>query len=310
MIDAFLEGVRAKQIGRSETALAQLEQLAARQAALRPWCLYLAGILANERDHDPADGERLFRAVLDSQPPPQPDLAARLQLALGMTYWRQGRWLDALSACERASETYATLDDRVGQAKALKLLVIVRCEGFDRGDLGPATLQMALEECRQGLSLLQPVAKSTAEARWLLGTLWNELGAVHRTLGQWQDAIACYQRYREIAQALDHRFGVGLATTNMAESYARQGPEHWASALNLVCRRSADLARGRPSPARDRSAFGPGLSAAHDGRPCAGRGALRRGDRQPGRAAGWHQLRSGPRRLLEHGRRGLCPCPA
>jgi CHAT domain-containing protein/tetratricopeptide (TPR) repeat protein len=231
LIDEFLEGVRLKQLNRSEAAFANLSARASREPTLQPWRQYLAGILANERDHDSAEAERLFLAVLYGQPAPEPDLVARLHLALGMTYWRQGRWADSIAACQHSLSAHAALDDRLGQAKVLKLMVIVRCEGFDAGDLGAETLQDALKACRLALSLLDHVVEQTSETRWLAGTLWNEQGAVHRTLGQWSQAIDCYQRYLVISQALGHRFGVGLAYTNIAESYARQGPDHWVAAL-------------------------------------------------------------------------------
>ena len=125
----------------------------------------------------------------------------------------------------------------MGQAKALKLLVIVRCEGFDRGDLGPATLQMALEECRQGLGLLQPVVRVDGRGALAAAAPCGTSSALSTALlASGKTPSTATNATGRSRQALDHRFGVGLATTNMAESYARQGPEHWASALESVCR--------------------------------------------------------------------------
>ena len=80
LIDAFLEGVRMKRMDHCESILAEFDALAATQPDLQPWGIYLAGILANERDHDPAEAERLFLGVLRNHLP-RLELAARLHLA-------------------------------------------------------------------------------------------------------------------------------------------------------------------------------------------------------------------------------------
>ncbi|MDQ1301635.1 MAG: hypothetical protein QG637_1557, partial [Chloroflexota bacterium] len=235
LISAFLEAIRTRQLGRAADLHLQMGRQAESDAALRPWQRYFQGILANERDHDLAAAERIFQDALDDTPPPEPDLAARLCIALGLTYRRQGRLAECIAACERSLPLYARLDDAIGQAKALKQIVVAYVAGYDQAIFGGEVLPTALAHSQRALELLA-AGPQNAETRWLAGTLWNEIGSLHRNLGDAAQAIAAYQRYLTYSEAADYRQGIGLAAGNLGEVCLNQGPAGWPAARDAFVR--------------------------------------------------------------------------
>ncbi|MCB0254211.1 MAG: tetratricopeptide repeat protein, partial [Anaerolineae bacterium] len=229
LIQNFLDAVRDRKIDRSQVFLAQLGQQAVKDAALVPWHRYFEGILANERDHDLAAAERIFLELLDETASVELELQGRLCLALAVTYRRQNRLEECVAICQRSLPIYTALDDVVGEAKALKQIVIAYVTGFDQAIFGVDVLPAAVELCQRALALLS-AAPATNEIQWLKGTLWNEIGALHRVRQEWELAVEAYQHYRDIHLASGYRFGAGLAEGNLGEIYLKQGEHSWAAA--------------------------------------------------------------------------------
>ncbi len=227
---AFLNAVRARELERCAEVLDELAELAVQEPGLAPWVRYFEGILANERDHDWAAAERIFLGVLADGAGIELGLHARLLLALALTYRREGRLQECIAMCERSLPVYAALDDAVGQAKALKQIVIACTAGYDQSVFGGDIVPQALAYCRRALALLENQPPAT-EITWLQGTLWCEIGALHRIKQEWNDAIAAYQRYMAMSQELHYPFDEGLAAGNLGEVYLQLGPERWPEAL-------------------------------------------------------------------------------
>lgn len=247
LLQPFLDAVRLRQLDRCETILAELRLRTAADPDLAAWTRYFEGILANERDHDLAAAERIFLDLLDDQP--DLELQGRLCLALAVTYRRQNRLQACIAFCRRCETCYAALGDRAGQAKALKQMAIVLATGFDQNQFGAEVLPQIAAACRQALDLLHE-APQTEENRWLAGTLWNEIGALHRAQRQWDEAAAAYQRYLAINETLGHRLGMGVAYGNLGELMVKLGPERWPEAETAFCQ-SLEIARANHDRAQE-----------------------------------------------------------
>jgi tetratricopeptide (TPR) repeat protein len=152
-------------------------------------------------------------------------------LALGRTHDYQGRWTEAIQVYEQSLPVFAQLGRPLDQAKAWKEIAISYRKGFTRGDLGPDALHQAVECCQRALDILEPIADPPPDVAWLKGSLWNTLGLVYRSLGCWEEAIACYRRDMAVCSALDDRRGVGLSYGNLGEVYQRRGRDTWPQAL-------------------------------------------------------------------------------
>jgi len=229
LIEAFFTALNLRDLDQCEAVLSQLQALAREQPAYEPWCAYLRGILANERDHDYAEAERIFNRLLQADL--DPPLRGRVLLALGRTYHYQGRWADAIQAYERNLPIFTELGRSLDQAKIWKEMAISYRKGFTQGDFGPDALQRAVEYCQLALDVLEPVTNPPPDVAWLKGSVWNTLGLTHRSLGRWDEAISCYQQDLAICRLLDDRFGMGLSYGNLAEIYQKRGRDSWPEAL-------------------------------------------------------------------------------
>jgi CHAT domain-containing protein/tetratricopeptide (TPR) repeat protein len=227
LIEAFFAALELRDLDQCEAVLAQLQLLARQQPAYVPWCVYFGGILANERDRDWAEAERVFSRLLQSDL--DRPLRGRVLLALGRTYDYQGRWAEAICAYERSLPIFAELGQPVDEAKVWKQIAISYNNGFTQGDLGLQALRQAIAHCRLALDALEPTTHPPQDVALLEGSVWNTLGLIHRNLGQWNEAISCYQQDLAICSSLDERFGMGLTYGNLGEVYQKRG--NWPQAL-------------------------------------------------------------------------------
>lgn len=223
---AFLAAIARHDIAEAEVIPAQLRALAVREPVGALWADYAQGILANERDYNWAEAERIFINLLLN--PPEPPLHGRVLLALARTYDLQGRWTEAIQTCESSLPLFAALDQPVDQAKAWKQMAISYYGGFTQGDFGAEVLSQAVTYGHSALTALGPLTNDD-DLVSLKGTIWNILGLVQVSLGRWDEALACYQQDLAICQTLDDRYGQGLTYGNLGEVYQKQG--HWLEAL-------------------------------------------------------------------------------
>jgi len=228
-IQAFFEGLNLRKLEQCEAALAELQALARTLPAYGSWCDYFRGILANERDRDWAEAERIFTSLLRQEL--DLPLRGRVLLALGRTCHYLGHWAEAIRAYEASLPVFVELNRPIDQAKSWKEIAISYRRGFTQGDFGPDVLEQAIEYCRLALAILEPMADPPPDVAWLEGSVWNTLGLVYRSLGRWNAAIDCFQHDLAICRSLDDRFGQGLSYGNLGEIYQKLGPGHWPHAL-------------------------------------------------------------------------------
>ncbi len=227
LIDGFFAALKLRDLDQCETVLTRLQALAREQARYRPWRIYLSGILVSERDHDWVQAERIFNSVLQADP--EPALEGRALMALGNVCKYQGGWQRAVRAYKDALALFEQLNRPIDQVKSWKQIAIAYRRGYTRGDFPPEVLEQAVAHCRMALDVLESTPDPALD--WLKGSVWNTLGLLHRDLGDWDEAIACYQRDLSICRALDDRFGMGLSYGNLGEVYQRRGQETCSKAL-------------------------------------------------------------------------------
>jgi CHAT domain-containing protein len=86
-----------------------------------------------------------------------------------------------------------------------------------------------MAHCRLALDSLETTTDPPRDVALLKGSVWNTMGLIHRNLGQWNEAISCYQQDLAICSSLDECFGMGLSYGNLGEVYQKCG--NWAEAL-------------------------------------------------------------------------------
>ncbi len=227
LIASFFDALRLRHLEECQALLETLKVLADQQPALQPWHAYLQGILAFEIQHDWAEAERIFTRLLQAEL--EPALRGRILYALGRSLDVQGRWQEAIAAFEQNLSMATELGQTVEKAKAWKHIAISYRKGFIRGDFGPEVLQAAIAYCQSALQVLEPILDPAPDIAWLQGSVWNTLGLIHVSLGQWDEAIACYHQDLAICRALHDRHGMGLTYGNLGEVYQKRG--NWPDAL-------------------------------------------------------------------------------
>ena len=151
---------------------------------------------------------------------------ATVHLNLGITARRQGRYADALAGGEKARELYGTIDDHLGQARALNNI------GWCYLTLGEH--RRALDYCRRSVAVHEAAGNRMGAAH-----SWDSVGMAHfrlalageaTSLGELDEALACYRR----------------ALASFRDQHDRQ-----YEAIVLGHIGDAEQAADRPRPARD-----------------------------------------------------------
>ncbi len=229
LIRDFFTALTLRNLEQCQVVLTQLRKLSHEQPTYKHWCTYFGGILISEQEHDWAKAEYIFAHLL------QADLdlllRSRVLMALGKIHKYQGRWEEAIHDYQAALPLFAESNSPIDQAKAWKQIAISYCQGFTHGDFGPQALEQAIVHCQLALDVLEPITNPPPEVAWLKGSVWNTLGLIHRSLGQWDEAISCYRQDLEICRSLNDRFGTGLSYGNLGEIYQKRGRDYWPAAL-------------------------------------------------------------------------------
>lgn len=216
-IGAFFAALERRELALCRTQVAHLQ----RELANRDWATYLTGILAFEADHDFAEAERIFTALINNDL--EPSLLGRILIALGRTYDVQGQWTAAIAIYERAVALFATLQQPLEQVKIWKNMAATYQKGFAQGDLESAVLPIALAYCQQALAVIAAIDASLPSVRWLENSLWNTLGALHLSLAQWNEALVAYERGMALVRQLADHYAIGIYYLNFGEVYQAQG---------------------------------------------------------------------------------------
>ena len=108
IIDAFFDALRLRDLDQCEAYLDSLEKLSHQQSSLKPWRVYIEGVLAFEAYRDWAKSERIFTEL--AQMDMELTLQGRVWHALGRSLDIQGRWAEAISAFEQSLAISAQLE--------------------------------------------------------------------------------------------------------------------------------------------------------------------------------------------------------
>lgn len=240
LIDDFFAALAVHKFAACEHALAELRAAAGARAGLVAWADYLTGALVNERDHDWASAERIFRDLLRRDLPAP--LRGRVLLGLGWAYDYQGRWTEAIDAFTQSLALFSQLGLPVEQAKVWKDIAQCQYMGFLQGAFPAEVLHDAAANGRRALAAL---ADQAAEP-WLTGAIWNALGLVYGCLGQWDAALDGFRQHLAMCELEDDQEGIGISYLNIGEIYHQRGPATWPQALEAYTQALAIL-RAIPS---------------------------------------------------------------
>lgn len=235
LIDAFFQALNLKHLEQCQAQIEALRRVSENEPPYRAWCSYLTGVLVNERDRDWAEGERIFRALLETGL--APDLRGRVLIALGRTYDYQGRWREALDIYQQCLTHFDQPDHALDRAIIWRNMAITLNKTFIRGELDRDTLPQAVTYSRQALLTLEaleiapPAAAPLETIHWNLSATWSTLGLIYQNLGQWSEAAHCHQRDIALGQSLDDLYGVAAAQHNLGEVLQQQGPDRAPEAL-------------------------------------------------------------------------------
>ncbi|MFN8499541.1 MAG: CHAT domain-containing tetratricopeptide repeat protein [Anaerolineae bacterium] len=229
LVGELLAALARRQWDEFEGRWPHLVALAEAQPTVRAAMRYFEGVLANERDRDPARAERIFRQLLTTDLTPR--WRSRVLLALGRTYDYQSRWDDAVSAYFACLPILADLGLPVEQAKAWKNIAIAYLKGFEHGDLGVEVLDPAAQYCRLALDTLGALPNPAEDDLALLSSVWHELGTVYTRRQAWNDAITCFEHEIALCQQINDPLGIGLAQVNLGEVYHERSRTDWPQAL-------------------------------------------------------------------------------
>ena len=230
LIDTFFDDLSRMQLDRCSEHLQQLETLANHDLTLQDWCLYLKGILSNERDRNWVNSERIFRTLLDREL--DPDLQGRVLIALGRTHDYQGHWREALKVYEQCLTTFDGPDQVVDRAIIWRNMAISIEKGFLLQVFDQTELMQGVQYCKNALSVLQSIrtADSPEKVTWNIAATWNTLGVIYRDLVDWTQAASCYEQFIALAHQLNSAYNIGMGHNNLGEVFQQQGPEKWPEA--------------------------------------------------------------------------------
>lgn len=189
----------------------------------RQWLAYFQAILCVESAPPRWDqAEKLLLPLLAATD--ETALLGRVLLELGINADMQGDCALAAEYDCRSLVLFEQLGDTLYQAKILKNLGIAYRRGYELGQFGTDALDQALACQRRSLQLCPP-----GEA-WLASTIRQALGAIHKALGQYDEALAHYTAKADFCREHGHRYSLALTLNNLGEVYQLQG--NWAAAVS------------------------------------------------------------------------------
>ena len=199
--------------------VAQTRDLPLQSPPARQWRAYFAAVAEFKRDrYDRA--REAFDALL-SEPALALAVRARATNARAVVCRLSGQPEEALAGYGESLALWRELEDTHYEAMVLMNMGILAYELRDYPAAG--------ERLRQAERLFQEAGPGSAG--WL-AAVHNELGLLHRDLGQWQEALAYFERFRAARQAAGVAEDVALARLNMGEILLFQGrPEPARAAL-------------------------------------------------------------------------------
>ncbi|MFZ2359349.1 MAG: CHAT domain-containing protein [Anaerolineae bacterium] len=236
LIEAFYRayndtsGSQQQRLGRCQQIVEALRDCGKADGAYLAWSLLFDGILANERERDWGQGERLMRAALAASQGRDRLLEARACLALAVTCHTLDRWSEAIAFGRQALDALAGLDKPIDEASAWTNMAIACSMGYTAGAFDARRLVEGIGYCQQALAVLE-TAPADRERASLEAFAYNTLGSLDYWAGRWHDALAAYQHHFTICQEAGYVCRAGISLGNQGEVYEQLGPDYYPQAL-------------------------------------------------------------------------------
>ncbi len=223
-------GSQQHRLGRCQEIVDALRTCGETDGAYLAWSLLFEGILANERERDWGQGERLFRAALAAGQDRDPLLEARACLALAVTCHTLDRWIEAIAFGRQALDALVGLNKPIDVASAWTNMAIACSMGYTAGAFGAKSVIEGIDYCGQALAVLE-AAPADRERFSLEAFVYNTLGSLDYSAGRWHEALSAYQRHYIICQEAGYSCRAGISLGNQGEVYEQLGPDYYEQAL-------------------------------------------------------------------------------
>ncbi len=175
----------------------------------RAWAAYFRAVLASV--HARWDQAERF-ALQALRMADNAELRGRACNELGILYDHLGRWQDAVDFYHIGLAAFAAAGDAEYTAKLNKNLGTALVRGVEAGVFGADQLIEAEERIRQALDHFASHGPARQEA-----SAWNELGTIYKAKSRWEEAAACYERYRAYCADQGEALGQGQGLNNRGE---------------------------------------------------------------------------------------------
>lgn len=217
-IEQFFAALGKSDFRQCENCLFYLQAVAEVEPHYLHWSRYLQGVLIYRRDPDYARSGKIWSQLLLL--PLEPRLYAKVLLALGNFYQRQGDWLKSIETYQQSLPLFEQLGQPLEKIKALQNIGNAYGRGFDNGDLSLQIIHKGIEASEQAIKILTNFTENPKE---LCGPFYNTVGGLHFHLENWQQSVDYYLKFLEISQELNNRLNVGFVNGNLGEIYQKQG---------------------------------------------------------------------------------------
>ncbi|MCB9131401.1 MAG: CHAT domain-containing protein [Anaerolineales bacterium] len=239
LIEAFYRaynatsGTHQDRLRESQAVLDRLRACAVDKPRFAPWCDLFDGILANEYERDWGRGEQFFLAAFNAAADDRL-LRGRASLALAVTYSNLDRWQDSLNFSRQAVDALEGLDKPLDLAAAWINVGIAYNSGYRHGVYDDSVLAPGVEACQRALAVLATMDPASRQRPAIEASAMTTLGILHNLAGQWDDAIAAFQRHLVICQEAGFTCRTGISYNNLGEVYARMGPDTYGLASECL----------------------------------------------------------------------------
>ena len=148
--------------------------------------------------------------------------AARVYLFGAELYFRQSRYDEAISWCQKSLDIVSQVSTREGQEARARACHLLGSICIRSGDL-----PYAVQFCRESVQVYRRIDDLVGQA-----SAYNTMGLAYYYMGDWSQAREAYHRSLAIRKATDDIEGQGEVRNNLALIRINRG--EWDQALNLL----------------------------------------------------------------------------
>ncbi|MEZ4866942.1 MAG: CHAT domain-containing tetratricopeptide repeat protein [Caldilineaceae bacterium] len=232
LINGFYTALRTREFATAQAAITELNQQAKVHKPYQDWAKYFTGILAEEQQRNWAEAEQHYLELLVAEI--DDILRAHILLSLGVAYNNQARWQESVRVCEESAQIWQTLKYPLKHAYVTRQIALSLYTGYRFGEFGLDDLQRAAQLCQSALQvfatydanepeivLYEPdIVQYQAIAAHTLGMIMGEMG-------DWDQAIACYQQCLDVSIARQNKYLRAFALQGLASAFQLQHALDW-----------------------------------------------------------------------------------